>query len=155
MSRHKSAKLARKNLEKRLGPLRDVDFVRPRGGWIRAIRESLGMSSRQLAKRMSVSQSRMSDLERAEAKGNPTLKSLREAAEALDCKLVYALVPNHPLDAIVQDRAEDKAIKQMGSVSHGMLLENQSLTPEQAREERVRLAREYLSEPIGRLWEDP
>ena len=85
MSNAKQSALARKNLEKRLGFLRDTDLTSPKGGWIRAIRDALGMSSRQLASRLGVSQSRVTPLERAEAHGGATLKTLKEAAEALDC----------------------------------------------------------------------
>ncbi len=155
MSRHKRAELARKNLEKRLGPLRDANFTRPVGGWIRAVRESLGMTTRQLALRMNASQSWVSELEKAESRGNPTLKSLREAAEALDCKLVYTLVPTQPLDDIVEDRARAKALEIFAQVSHGMLLENQSLTKAQMQEELARLTDEILEEPLGQLWEKP
>lgn len=155
MSRHKRAELARKNLEKRLGPLRDANFVRPAGGWIRAIRDALGMTTRQLALRMNASQSWVSELEKAEARGNPTLKSLREAAEALDCKLVYTFVPKQPLDDIVNARAREKALELFAQVSHGMLLENQSLTKAQMQEELARLTSEILEEPLGQLWEKP
>lgn len=155
MSRHKRAELARKNLEKRLGPLREANLARPVGGWIRAIREALGMTTRQLAQRMDASQSWVSELEKAEARGNPTLKSLREVAEAMDCKLVYALVPTQSLDKMVEARAKEKAFELFAQVSHGMLLENQSLTKEQMQEELDRLADEILEEPLGQLWEKP
>lgn len=154
MTNAKSADLARKNLEKRLGFLRDTDLTSPRGGWIRAVRDALGMSSRQLAGRLGVSQSRITPLERAEAQGAATLKTLKEAAEALDCTFVYAFVPNKPLDQIVEDRARSKAHDQIGTVSHGMLLENQSMTKEQTREELDRMTRDILAEPVSRLWDD-
>ena len=42
--------LARKQLDKRLGLVRDTDaLTRPPRGWIKAIRESLGMTTAQLA----------------------------------------------------------------------------------------------------------
>tara|TARA_R110002096_G_scaffold317107_6_gene511567 strand:- start:25283 stop:25750 length:468 start_codon:yes stop_codon:yes gene_type:complete len=154
MSNAKQSALARKNLEKRLGFLRDNDLTSPKGGWIRAIRDALGMSSRQLASRLGVSQSRITPLERAEAHGGATLKTLREAAEALNCTLVYAFVPNKPLDDIVEDRARSKAHDQIAAISHGMLLENQSMTNEQTREELERMTRDILAEPISRLWDD-
>ena len=154
MTRERQAELARKNLERRLAPLRQVNFARPPKGWIRALRDALGMSSRQLAKRLGVVQSRIVALERAEKAGGTTLKSLREVADAMNCTLVYALVPNEPLDKIVERRAREKAASQAMTVSHAMLLENQSLTVEQAREEIERLTREILSEPLRYLWED-
>jgi predicted DNA-binding mobile mystery protein A len=154
MGKERHAALARKNLDKKLGALRDADFTRPRGGWIRAIRDALGISSRQLAERMDLAQSRIVALEQAEATGSTTLKSLRDAAEALECKLVYALVPIRPLDDILRDRARKKAIDQYGMVAQGMLLENQSLTVAQMNEEIERLTDEILAEPLRFLWED-
>jgi predicted DNA-binding mobile mystery protein A len=154
MSKDRHAELARKNLEKRFSALRDAQFARPRGGWVRAVRDALGLSSRQLANRMNVAQSRIVALEKAEATGSTTLKSLREAAEALDCKLVYALVPSRPLDNIIRDRARQKAFAQVTQVAQGMLLENQSLTTSQTKEEVERLTNEILSEPIRHLWDD-
>jgi predicted DNA-binding mobile mystery protein A len=154
MSKDRHAELARKNLEKRLGVFRSAELARPRGGWIRAIRDALGLSSRQLAKRMDVAQSRIAALEKAETTGSTTLKSLREAAEALDCTLVYALVPNRPFEEIIRDRARQKAHQQYEETAQGMLLENQSLTVSQMKEEIERLTTEVLSEPIRHLWED-
>ena len=152
--KERHAALGRKNLEKKLGALRDTDFARPRGGWIRAIRDALGVSSRQLADRMNVAQSRIVALEKAETTGSTTLKSLREAAEALGCKLVYALVPARPLDEIIRERARQKAFDQYATVAQGMLLENQSLTVSQMNEEIERLTDEILAEPLRLLWDD-
>jgi len=154
MGKERHAALARKNLDKKLGALRDADFSRPRGGWVRAIRDALGISSRQLASRMDVAQSRIVTLEKAESTGSTTLKSLREAAEALDCKLVYALVPIRPLDETLRARARQKAVDQYAMVAQGMLLENQSLTVPQMNEEIERLTDEILAEPLRLLWED-
>lgn len=154
MSKERHAELARKNLEKRLSALRDIEFARPRGGWIRAIRDALGISSRQLASKMDVAQSRIIALEKAEGTGSTTLKSLREAAAALDCELVYAFIPTRPLDDVIRDRARTKAHAQYTDVAQGMLLENQSLTASQMKEEIDRLTKEILAEPIRHLWED-
>ncbi|VAX03953.1 hypothetical protein MNBD_GAMMA20-319, partial [hydrothermal vent metagenome] len=92
--RPKERAVARRQLDKRLNLLRDSEsFVRPSRGWIKAIREALGMTTTQLAKRLGVVQSRTVAIEQAEAKGSITLNSLEKAANALDCRLVYALVP--------------------------------------------------------------
>lgn len=154
MAKERHAELARKNLDKKLAFLREQDLVRPRGGWVRAIRDALGMSSRQLARRMGVVQPRIVALEKAEVTGGTTLKSLREAAEALDCTLVYALVPKAPLEELVRKRASSKAHDQFATVAQGMMLENQSLTVAQMNEEIERLTYEILDEPLRYLWED-
>ena len=57
----------------------------PNTGWIRAIRESLGMTAKQLAKRLGVSPPRITQLEADETEGRVTINTLRRSAEALDC----------------------------------------------------------------------
>jgi predicted DNA-binding mobile mystery protein A len=153
-AKERHAALARKNLDRKLGALRAADFGRPGGGWLRAIRDALGVSSRQLAARMDVAQSRIVALEKAELTGSTTLKSLREAAEALGCTLVYALVPARPLDQMVRERARQKAVGQYASVAQGMLLENQALSVARMNEEIERLTDDILAEPLRLLWED-
>jgi predicted DNA-binding mobile mystery protein A len=112
------------------------------------------MTTRQLARRMGSVQSRVVALEKAEASGTTTLKSIREAAEALDCRLIYVLLPIKPLDTIIKERAREKAYRQLTEVAHGMLLENQALSQSQAEEELARLTTEILSEPLRLLWDD-
>ena len=97
---------ARKNIDRRLAALGDPQKLsRPPYGWIKAIREALGMTSRQFAKRMGVSQPRASAIEKNEVIGSITLDTLQRAANALECQLVYALVPRKPLQALVKERA--------------------------------------------------
>lgn len=74
----------------------------PKKGWINLIRTALGISSRQLAKRMMVNQSRIIQIEIAEQNKSITLKTLTKAAEAMDCKLVYAFVPQTTLTNILE-----------------------------------------------------
>ena len=86
--------LARKQLDKRLNPLRNSQaFARPPRGWLKAVREALGLTSAQLGKRMGVSQPRILEIEKSEKSGSITLDTLERAANEMDCKLVYALVP--------------------------------------------------------------
>ncbi|MBD5657472.1 MAG: XRE family transcriptional regulator, partial [Candidatus Eremiobacteraeota bacterium] len=78
------AALARKQLERRLAPLRALMLTAPPKGWIKAIRESLGMTARQLAARMGVAPSRIPPIEKAEITGTTTLRTLRQAAAAMN-----------------------------------------------------------------------
>ena len=82
-------------LDRALKPFLDARGVqRPLKGWIRAIRETTGLTMREVARRLnSASPSLVSALEQSEAEYRITLSSLRDAAEAMDCQLVYALVP--------------------------------------------------------------
>lgn len=148
------ARLARKNIEKRVAPLRNVTLAMPPRGWIRAIRDALGMSTRQLAQRMGAVQSRVVALEKAEANGATTLKSLREAAEAMNCTFVYAIIPTQPLDDLLRQRAAEKADAELAHIHHTMALENQAMANADLADERARLMDELLSGSPRRLWED-
>ncbi|QCI63947.1 mobile mystery protein A [Phreatobacter stygius] len=120
--RHK----ARNRLDERLLPLKPTDrFKAPPKGWIRAVRDALGMTGVQFAKRLGVSPQSVDALEKSEATGSIKLESLRRAAEALDCTLVYALVPNNSLEGTVRDRARRIALRDLGRVAHTMKLEAQ------------------------------
>ena len=147
--------LARKHLERRLAPLRDQqNLMRPPRGWIRAVREALGMTTRQLAQRMGKVQSVVVDMEKSEARDSVSLGILRQAAEALDCTLVYALVPNRPIDDMLRARAAEIASHRLARASHSMALENQALGRAAQEAERERLIDELLRGSPARLWDD-
>ena len=146
--------LGRKHLERRLAHLRGMDFTRPQRGWLRAMREALGMTTRQLAQRMDKVQSAVVDMEKSEARDTISLTSLRQAAEAMNCELVYAIVPRGPFDAILRARATEIATQQLARVSHTMALENQSLSHADQEAEKERLIDELLRGPTTRLWDD-
>jgi predicted DNA-binding mobile mystery protein A len=156
MAYRNSTALARKNLERRLAPLRKTnDLVRPPRGWIKAIREALGMTTAQLAERIHLSQPRVPQLEKAEIEDSVTLKTLRQIAEGLHCTLVYALVPNRPLDEMLRDRAQVVADQQLSRTHQTMRLENQALTKADLKTERERLVAELLRGDPRRLWDAP
>ena len=117
---------ARQRLDDRLSPLHPAGrFGAPPKGWVRAIREALGMSGVQMARRLKVRPQSVEDLENSEASGTISLNTLRRAAEALDCTLVYALVPNSSLEETVRARARALAQRELGRVAHTMKLEAQ------------------------------
>jgi predicted DNA-binding mobile mystery protein A len=152
----KQVELARKHLDERLTPLREsAAFVRPSRGWVRAIRDALGMTTGQLAKRIGVDQSRITKLEHAEIEGSVTLKTLRQAAEGLGCTLVYAFVPTPSLDEMVRERAGEIADRELARVNHTMRLENQALTQPDLKQERERLVSALLAGNPRRLWDAP
>lgn len=146
--------LARWTLDQQLLSLREMTpLVRPERGWIRAVREALGMTTGQFAKRLGVTQPRVAVLERAEADGVATLKTLRQAAEALDCVLVYALVPRKPLEDLVRDRARVVADQQLARSDQTMRLEDQAVSRTRMQRAREDLAEELMHND-RRLWAD-
>ena len=147
--------LARKNLDKRLNSVRNSDiFTRPPRGWIKAIREALGMTTAQLGQRIGVSQPRALQIERAELQGTLTLESLERAARALNCRLDYALVPMEPLETMVEMQANALAVKRLAYTNHTMSLEDQSLHADDAHEKLHNLAKLLAEKSGSELWED-
>jgi predicted DNA-binding mobile mystery protein A len=119
---------SRANLDKRFKEFGAVRrYIVPVRGWTKAIRAALGMTTVQLAKRLGVKQPSVVALEQSEANGTIELATLRRVAEALDCTLVYALVPNKPLEAMVRERARLFSRRRRGPVEHSMLLEDQAV----------------------------
>jgi predicted DNA-binding mobile mystery protein A len=128
MRNQRLAAQSRQTLEARFAKLRPTErFKPPVRGWIKAIREALGMSSAQLAKRLKIRQPSVSDIEQSELKSTIRLATLRRVAEALNCTLVYALVPNEPLEKIVHEQARKVARRRLELVEHSLLLESQGV----------------------------
>jgi predicted DNA-binding mobile mystery protein A len=128
MKRQNQSASSRLQLDKRLARMEPPKhFTPPVQGWIGAIRKALGMTSQQLATRMGIKQSTMVKIERSEVSDTIQLATLRRAAEALDCSLIYALIPKQPLETTVRDRARAFARNQLSAVEHSMALEDQSV----------------------------
>lgn len=153
--RAKDRTKARAQLDKRLNVLANPDaLARPPRGWVKAIREALGMTADQLGQRMGVSRQRALELEESEARGAVTLESLGRAAQALECRLVYALVPRIPLDELVHERATKLARQQLRMTGHSMALENQSVDAAYEEEQLIRQSQDLIDQSGSVLWED-
>ena len=147
----KLAAMARKSLDQRISQLSGAGMLAPpAGGWIRAVREALGMSATQFAERLGVARQTAQEQEQKEINGSIGLSTLRRAAEALDCQLVYAFVPKISLDESVRAQARKVAMAELSRVDQTMLLEGQRVAGSEAEE---RLA-ERVEELIGsrQLW---
>ncbi|MFD1315170.1 mobile mystery protein A [Namhaeicola litoreus] len=98
----------------------------PPTGWLKAIRVSLGMSLQQLANKLSITKQSVQDIEKREKEGSITLRTLKDAANALDMKLVYALVPKDgSLDDLINRKAKELAANIVARTSNTMKLEDQ------------------------------
>src|SRR6266704_3655398 len=127
-------------------PLREL--ARPARGWIHAVREALGMSAAALAGRLGITAGAVTRLEQSEAADRARLETLRRAADALGCDLVYLLVPRRPLTAVVRDRARELAHLQAVAVEQTMRLEDQATG--QPDEIENQLTKQLLER--GSLW---
>jgi predicted DNA-binding mobile mystery protein A len=150
-------RLAADQIDRRFEDIRPLmnQLARPQRGWIKAIREGLGMTSAQLATRMGIRQPSVAELEKSEAEKRITLASLERVAEALDCRLVYMLVPNQPLSERLTKRANEMAEEQLAAVNQTMKLEKQSVANVRQRETlKSRIIQTLLDKP-SRLWQAP
>jgi predicted DNA-binding mobile mystery protein A len=130
-----------------------VNLQPPAGGWLKGIRTALGMTAKQLGRRLGVSQATVSEAELAEFEGRITLRTLRKMADGMDCELVYALVPRGSLDAIVHNNANRAAQRIVGEVSQGMALEGQS-TDSRSRAAQVEALRvRLIAEGSRQIWD--
>jgi predicted DNA-binding mobile mystery protein A len=146
--------LARKRLDERLISIKPVDRFRPPPrGWMRAIRDALNMTGVQFAKRLGVRPQSLDVLEKSETNGTIQLNTLARAAEALDCTLVYALVPNSTLEQTIAARARRIAVRDLGRVAHTMKLEAQE-TGDADLERRIDA---YVRDELNArdLWKEP
>ncbi len=125
---------------------------RPSDGWIAAVRKSLSMPVNLLAKKVGMSQQALSNLEKNEVDGTITIKSLRKVAEGMNCKLVYAIVPNEGnLEDIVKKQAIKKAYGIVNPVNHSMMLEAQEVGNKDKKIQEV--ADELAQNLNSKLWE--
>ena len=151
--------LQREVIEKKLRPWLALRRDRkPSSGWIKAIRGSLGMTTKQLADRLGIAQPSVMDLEEREGRQTITLETLEKAARAMNCKLIYAVVPNEDylsLNELIERKAEDAAKVISKKVSHSMALESQGLSTEDNRASLQRLAKELKEKMDPRIWETP
>jgi len=150
----KYKQIARQQLDATLARFDEIRKVQlPQKGWIRAVRDALGMSGKQLALRLQVSQPRVFKLEQGEPSGALTLKTMRQVAEALDCVFVYALVPRSTLEETVRTQASAVAGERLQRVSHTMLLEAQGLTIQEQQASLDGAIEELVRETPKDLWD--
>lgn len=144
---------SRRSLERQLAAYRPVvTQPRPVIGWVRAIRDALGMSGADLARRMGVTQPTIRQLEQSEQAGTIQLGTLRRAAAAMDCTFVYALVPNGNLEDVVRARAREVAEREIAATDQSMRLEGQT-PPADLREDLVATLAEQIIDS-RRLWSE-
>jgi len=126
----------------------------PQNGWVRSLRKALGMTTQQLATRLNVQRSRVIQIEHNELEGRITLSGLKKAAAALDCELIYALVPKDSIEHILEQLAARVSKEILDQVDHSMRLEKQGLTQKQKNIEKQEIIRELLSGSLKNLWEN-
>jgi predicted DNA-binding mobile mystery protein A len=148
-------KLIREQLDASLQRLRPLnDATAPPKGWIRAIRDALGMTARQLANRLGVAQQAVARIEKEEPAGSVTIKTMRRIAERLDCVFVYGFVPRKSLEETVARQAQKIAARRLGQASQTMNLENQGLSRRENEQALSDLVDELIRTLPSNLWDN-
>ena len=142
-------KILRRSYQKKFDVLKKAVIERPKQGWLKTIREFLGMTTTQLAKKIDVSQPRVINMEKNEQ--NIKISTMERIADALNCDFVYALVPRENIDDIIYNQAKKKALKIMNKVNKNMGLENQLAESEDTLED---LIKELSDNNIARIWDE-
>lgn len=147
------SQLLLRQLDAKLKPWRETSLpARPPTGWVRAIRQGLGMSSAALGKRLNITDSAIRKMEEAEASDAITLGTLRRAARALDCELQYALIPKESLEEKLQAQAHKVAQQRVQTIAHSMALEDQAVNSALVEQQVQALTQELLIKRNKGLW---
>jgi len=130
-------------------------FDRPRVGWVKMLRNTLGMTAQQLGERLGVARSRVVQLENAEKNNAITLGTLQHAADAMGFEMVYAFIPKKPaqsIEDILKAKATEIAETTVANVSHSMALEKQATGKPQQKEQKEALIKNLLEGSFKKLW---
>lgn len=140
-------------IDEALKPYRKVQGMAvPGGGWLRAVREALGLTVRQQAARLGMAATTLHKSEQSEADERISLAQLRKLAAGLDCELVYGLVPRTSLIDRVREQAGKRARAEVLGVAHSMGLEDQRPDDDYLRRQLDQRRAELLSGKWSDLW---
>ena len=142
-------KILRRSYQKKFDLFRKVIIARPQQGWLKTIREFLGMTTTQLAKRLEISQPRIVAMEKNER--NVKISTMERIADALNCDFSYAFVPRENIDDIIYNQAKKKAKKILDKVNKNMGLENQLVKTDDLLKDIIE---ELLDGNIARIWDE-
>ena len=127
VAKHLERQQARADLDAQFaefGPL--AAYRRPTVGWIRGIRQALGMSQAELGDKLDITQSALGQLEVREVDGSATLSTMERVAEQLDCDFFYGLAPrgDRLLEQVVQDKAHAVAYAEVAPLVEAQHLDD-------------------------------
>lgn len=142
-------KILRRSYQKKFDLFRKAIIARPQQGWLKTIREFLGMTTTQLAKRLEISQPRIIAMEKNER--NVKISTMERIADVLNCDFSYAFVPRENIDDIIYNQAKKKAQKILDKVNKNMGLENQLAKTDELLKDIIE---ELLDGNIARIWDE-
>jgi predicted DNA-binding mobile mystery protein A len=152
MPKHLSS-IQLRQLDERLEKVREIGALEPPSdGWIRTLRQALGMTTEQLADRMKVTRQAVLQLELAEQRKTVTWTTLRKAATAMDCEVVYAVVPRGSLNQVLLRQGRKQAERHLRRIAHSMKLDAHVVGPAEEERQVDELAAQLATERSRGLW---
>jgi predicted DNA-binding mobile mystery protein A len=149
-----NSKIVLYQLDEKLQKAHVLKDTMPAEGWIAAVRKTLNMSLRQMANKMSISLQSVKAMETREAQGTLTLKTLKDAAEALDMTFVYGFIPKDgSLEKMIERKAREMAENIVRRTSTTMKLEGQENSPARIDQSIEELTEEIKREMPKSLWD--
>ncbi|MCC6838536.1 MAG: mobile mystery protein A [Flavobacteriales bacterium] len=149
----KLTKLRLRQLDEQLVKASGWPMDPPPGGWLATLRKALRMPLHVLATRLDMTPTGAKRLEQREADGSITLQVLRKAAEAMNMRLIYVLVPKDgSLQKLIERRALEAAREIVERVDQSMRLEAQSVSRERIAEAIKEKAEELQRDLSKELW---
>lgn len=136
-------------LDKKTSDLKSAKNIVPQPfGWIKTVREAIGMTVSQLATRLGVTQPRITKMESNE--DNLKLSTMKKAAEAMNCEFVYYFKPRTTFQNLVDEQAQKKAAEVLKTVNVNMALENQEIAEDEAVKD---FASDLINTKIKQIWD--
>ncbi len=136
-------------LDRKTSGLKSANNIVPQpSGWIKTVREAIGMTVSQLAARLGVTQPRITKMESNE--DNLKLSTMKKAAEALNCEFVYYFKPKTTFQNLVDEQAQKKAAEVLKTVNVNMALENQEIAEAEAVKD---FASDLINTKIKQIWD--
>ena len=148
-------KLLIEQLDKKIVPFKAIkDIQLPNEGWIRAIRNAIRMSLRQLGERLFVSIQSVKEAEQREIDGSITIKRMKEVARALDMQFVYGFIPKEgSISQMIEKQAYNKAKTIVLRTSKSMSLEDQKVGNSRIQKAIEERAEELIFKQPRYLWD--
>jgi predicted DNA-binding mobile mystery protein A len=127
-------------------------MVLPKKGWIYTLRKALNISTSQLSSKLDAHRSLISRFEKDELTGSITIKSMQKIAKAMQCRFVYAMVPENNVEELIMQQAKLKAKKLVEQTSIQMALEKQALSNNEIQAEIEQLTQELILNMPKNFW---
>lgn len=115
--REEQREFARRKLDEELRYYRLAGKAKyPTREFLRTVRQALGLRVADVARALGVNRSVVFRLEESEGRGTASLRTLDRVAQAMDCKVVYAVIPRdgRTLEEMAERRRWEKLLEKTG-----------------------------------------